>query len=974
MKQLKVLELFAGTRSIGKEFDKKGHLVYSVELDRQHENIDWYGDINVITADEIIERMGGLPDVIWASPPCFTEETLVLTDCGYKKIKDISVGDKVITHTNTYNEVLNIGRKLTNKINKIKISTSEEINTTDDHPFYARTKCRVWNNDKRGWDRKYGEPEWIKAKDLDKNKHMVGFAINTESKIPVWKGVNKTVKNQINSHIYNENKISNYFENGDFWWLIGRYIGDGWTRHTENRFEFYICCAKNELTEITGVLDRLDNNFFNYSVVEQKSTYKISVYKKELVEYVSQFGKYAHGKKLTGDIINLPKTLLRSFLDGYFSADGYRKIDDSGKETFTASSVSRELIHGIGQCIAKVYNIPFSITKFCKNGFDIIEERKVKVKDIYILKYNLNNKKSYSFIENGILWTNIKSIKESYEEVFVYNIEVKNDNSYTANGVIVHNCEKFSVAAIGRHWIKGTNLPKTEDTKEALALLERTVKLIKELNPKYFFIENPRGKMRKMDCMQEFDRYTVTYCLGGETEVITRDGVFEIKDLVGTTPELLTKDGEWIAAPIRNYGKQKLMKITLSRAKKNKVIYATENHRWLLGNKIKETKDLKKGDRLDYVKTNVIDCEIVDEYVARGFCFGDGYILNSKPKGFAMFCGEKQEMLKYFDGIGGKRWRDDKENLEITKLYGYPKEWKTQIPSVYDDASNIYSWLAGYIASDGTVSKTSGQVTISSSSKSNLESVRDLCRTIGIDTYSIVEYWRKGYGEVETPIYQITLMKSDITEKIILRSKHKESFVKSGKPKHQARKWSVVSVEMTDRFEDVYCAEVEGTHCFALNDGILTHNCQYGDERMKPTDLWTSHPNPKFKPPCKNGDPCHIAAPRGSQTGTQGIKTYKDRSRIPEQLCNHVANICEEGFEDIINIEYIVEELIRVAKDSTSEGNWIYEKNEIEEMYDIKLNKLIIERIKELLEENEDVADVQLYDDCIDIMLYQDSF
>ena len=241
MKQLKVLELFAGTRSIGKEFDKKGHLVYSVELDRQHENIDSYGDINVITPEEIIERMGGLPDVIWASPPCFTEETLVLTDCGYKKIKDISIGDKVITHTNTYNKVLNIGRKLTNKINKIKISTSEEINATDDHPFYARTKCRVWNNDKRGWDRKYGEPEWIKAKDLDKNKHMVGFAINTESKIPVWKGVNKTVKNQINSHIYNENKISNYFENGDIWWLIGRYIGDGWTRHKENRFEFYIC-------------------------------------------------------------------------------------------------------------------------------------------------------------------------------------------------------------------------------------------------------------------------------------------------------------------------------------------------------------------------------------------------------------------------------------------------------------------------------------------------------------------------------------------------------------------------------------------------------------------------------------------------------------------------------------------------------------------------------------------------------------
>lgn len=70
--------------------------------------------------------------------------------------------------------------------------------------------------------------------------------------------------------------------------------------------------------------------------------------------------------------------------------------------------------------------------------------------------------------------------------------------------------------------------------------------------------------------------------------------------------------------------------------------------------------------------------------------------------------------------------------------------------------------------------------------------------------------------------------------------------------------------------------------------------CQYGDKRMKPTDIWTNHPDPKFKPMCKNGAPCHVAAPRGSRTGTQGIKGSVDRSRIPEELCNHVALISEE--------------------------------------------------------------------------------
>lgn len=70
--------------------------------------------------------------------------------------------------------------------------------------------------------------------------------------------------------------------------------------------------------------------------------------------------------------------------------------------------------------------------------------------------------------------------------------------------------------------------------------------------------------------------------------------------------------------------------------------------------------------------------------------------------------------------------------------------------------------------------------------------------------------------------------------------------------------------------------------------------CQYGDNRMKPTDIWTNHPNPKFKPMCHNGDNCHEKAPRGSKTGTQGIKGAKERSVIPEKLCEHIVDICDE--------------------------------------------------------------------------------
>ena len=72
--------------------------------------------------------------------------------------------------------------------------------------------------------------------------------------------------------------------------------------------------------------------------------------------------------------------------------------------------------------------------------------------------------------------------------------------------------------------------------------------------------------------------------------------------------------------------------------------------------------------------------------------------------------------------------------------------------------------------------------------------------------------------------------------------------------------------------------------------------CQYGEKRMKPTDIWTNHPEPNFKPPCKNGDKCHEAAPRGSITGTQGIKGSKARAVIPKLLCEHIVDICERVF------------------------------------------------------------------------------
>ena len=72
--------------------------------------------------------------------------------------------------------------------------------------------------------------------------------------------------------------------------------------------------------------------------------------------------------------------------------------------------------------------------------------------------------------------------------------------------------------------------------------------------------------------------------------------------------------------------------------------------------------------------------------------------------------------------------------------------------------------------------------------------------------------------------------------------------------------------------------------------------CQYGDERAKPTDIWTNDYLWKPKPVCKNGNPdCHHQrAPRGSRTGTQGLKNAYERSKVPEKLCNDIIERIKE--------------------------------------------------------------------------------
>lgn len=77
-------------------------------------------------------------------------------------------------------------------------------------------------------------------------------------------------------------------------------------------------------------------------------------------------------------------------------------------------------------------------------------------------------------------------------------------------------CTTFSVASLRHYWIDGK--PKNAKTWQGINFIQKTLRLIEEIKPKYWFIENPRGMLRKQWFMQRFihQRRTITYCQYGD--------------------------------------------------------------------------------------------------------------------------------------------------------------------------------------------------------------------------------------------------------------------------------------------------------------------------------------------------------------------------------------------------------------------------------------------------------------------------
>jgi hypothetical protein len=293
-------------------------------------------------------------------------------------------------------------------------------------------------------------------------------------------------------------------------------------------------------------------------------------------------------------------------------------------------------------------------------------------------------------------------------------------------------------------------------------------------------------------------------CLGGDTKVITREGVKPIRDLACKTVEIITSRGAWKSAPFKSYGVQDVFTVTLKRGKDTRTVVATGDHRWYI---CKYRSDGYRKTKVNFGERKEVTTLELEQ----------GQILvQTKPQ------------LSVSPSIVGIQHGLVWGGTEILNL---PYHFKSLVPLQYDKAY-LYGWLAGYFAADGCVSEQ-GTCIIRSADKESIEHVKQICHILGIETSQLTEgKTGKTSFKPDSPVFTTCLKASDLTEDFFLLSSHRNRFNAADNRQHHY--WRVDSVT-TAGSEEVFCCTVPETHCFCLEDFILIGNCFM---RPKPDGAW----------------------------------------------------------------------------------------------------------------------------------------
>ena len=500
MKVLKILDLCAGTGSATKAFKDAGHEVIHLELDPSF-NPEICMDIRTFAKDPTTYLPHGwMPDVIWASPPCFTGDTLVLTMRGHIPIRDIHVGDYVLTHKCRWRKVTDVGRKEVNAIKALYGWGTDVVRATANHPFLARIKS--WRSTRI--EGKSTAISTMSESNFIEAKEMVGkmWAIPLSA---------ETIQHDLILDPY----------------IIGRWLGDGWA--STKRGEVTICTSATEADEFEAYLYSTGLKWIRSDY--QSSCPRFTVANESLAWWLlGNFRGGSESKVIPGWVFGADDEVRKEILRGYLDADGHQPKPNVN----VASSVSKALAHGI-QLLSITLGKTATIVHNKSRGETFIEGRKVSQADSWTVTIRERNSSKIHLVQmdDGLGYGKVRSAEWISGKTHVYDITVDEDHTYTANNIVVHNCTSFSMAGSGKgrvrwdylpkgqpHPFYGPRVPIHEVSRLGCEVVLACLEAIEKLKPTFWWLENPQGGLQTMGFMAKVPGgTTVTYCQYGDTRM-----------------------------------------------------------------------------------------------------------------------------------------------------------------------------------------------------------------------------------------------------------------------------------------------------------------------------------------------------------------------------------------------------------------------------------------------------------------------
>ena len=373
------------------EGDKNGNLVPDIEEWEQH-LLNGDGSFD---SEECIEFLKEC-DVVVTNPPfsCYSDDTEVMTNKGWKLFKDVNIEKDLILSLNPNTKEMEYVKAVDYFCNRYDgvmynfKSRNVDLFVTPNHRMYA-----VDSNNKVLYDK---ENKLIMASDVKKT-HLLprdGFS---------FKGIRQNyfiLPQTTQKEQYSRKEITipeKSIPMGDWLEFFGFYLADGCFRdhiNSKNGNRDYTISVKQHRKNEEYVLNLFERIGFkaNISIDGDKANYW--VHSKQLWTYLKQFGR-SYEKYIPNDFLKLDKEYLERLLKGYSNGDSYQN-----EKEIHYSSVSKKLILNIQEILLKIYGHLFQIreVKSKYKGEPYIYFMISRTKNIihsFNTKYGVPQKKEY---------------------------------------------------------------------------------------------------------------------------------------------------------------------------------------------------------------------------------------------------------------------------------------------------------------------------------------------------------------------------------------------------------------------------------------------------------------------------------------------------------------------------------------------------------------------------------------------------